>query len=179
MANYGTANRLLRNDGGGVFANVTSGPLGDMGNSTGVAWGDYDDDGDLDLYVANYGSPNLLLRNDGGGVFTNVATGVVADDGNGTGVAWGDYDSDGDLDLAVANDGQGMLILRNDLASGSHWLEVNLVGVMSNRSAIGARVTAVTGGIRRIREVSGAAGTCRRMLSSSTSAWAPRITSTR
>ena len=43
-----------------------SGPLGDTGDGAGVAWGDYDNDGDLDLYLANYGPANKLFRNDGG-----------------------------------------------------------------------------------------------------------------
>ena len=92
MANWGTANKLIRNDGGNVFTQITAGPLGDRGNSTGVAWGDYDNDGDLDLYLANYGSANRLLRNDGGGVFTALTSGPLGDDGNGTAVAWADYD---------------------------------------------------------------------------------------
>ena len=105
------ANKLIRNDGGDAFTQITTGPLGDRGNSTGVAWGDYDNDGDLDLYVANYGQPSALLRNDGASVFTAITSGALGDDGNGTGVAWADYDGDGDLDLYVVNDGQANKLL--------------------------------------------------------------------
>ena len=158
VANYGTANKLLRNDGGNTFTQITSGPLGDPGNGTGVAWGDYDNDGDLDLYLANYGSPNRLLQNDGGNVFTALTSGGLGDAGNGTGVAWCDFDADGDLDLYLANDGQSNVLLRNDLANGNHWLQFDLVGQISNRAAIGARVRVVAGGTRRIAEVSGGSG---------------------
>jgi len=78
--------------------------------STGVAWGDYDSDGDLDLYVTNWGTAvsvpaNVLYRNEGDGTFSNVAgdLGVELRTGNSSAVAWGDYDNDGDLDLYVAN----------------------------------------------------------------------------
>ena len=60
---------------------MTSGPLGDAGKGQGVAWGDYDNDGDLDLYLANYGQANKLFRNDGGGTFADVTTGPLGDTG--------------------------------------------------------------------------------------------------
>jgi hypothetical protein len=124
----------------------------------GAAWCDYDNDGDLDLYVSNYGQPNVLLRNDGGDVFTAITAGALGDNGNGTGVAWADADGDGDLDLYLVNDGQANVLLRNDLSSTSHWLSLDLRGLVSNRSAVGARVRVVAGGISRIREVSGGSG---------------------
>jgi hypothetical protein len=70
--------------------------------SVGTAVADYDNDGDLDLYVANYG-PDWLLRNDGTG-FTNVAASVgLALDDHSVSAAWGDFDHDGRLDLYVVN----------------------------------------------------------------------------
>ena len=151
-------NRLLRNDGGGAFTRVTGLAIEDGGAGQGAAWGDYDNDGDLDLYVTGYGTPNMLLRNDGGDVFTDVTSGPLGDAGNGTGVAWADYDGDGDLDLYFANDGGSNELLRNELAGGAHWLHLDLVGTVSNRSAIGARVRLVAAGVSRIQEVSGGSG---------------------
>ncbi len=95
-------NRLFANDGG-VFHDVTEATrAGDPGYGMGCAVGDYDRDGDPDLYVTNLGR-NTLYRNDGG-VFTDVTLAAkVGDTGWGTSAAFLDYDQDGDLDLYVVN----------------------------------------------------------------------------
>jgi hypothetical protein len=101
----GAANYLYHNDGGGRFSEVGA-EAGVRGadRSLGCAWGDYDGDGDQDLFVANFGEPNRLYRNDGDGTFTDVARATGVDDtGNGAGAAWGDFDNDGLLDLSVFN----------------------------------------------------------------------------
>jgi len=151
-------NHLFRNDGGGVFTDATAGPLGQPYDSWGAAWGDYDNDGDLDVYVTNRGASNHLLENEGAGVFAYATSGPLADYGNGQGVAWADYDGDGDLDLFFGNgELESNHLLRND-GAGGHWLHLDLVGVQSNRSAIGARVRLSSAGQSQIREVSG--GSC-------------------
>ncbi len=100
----GTGNRLFRNNGDGSFEDVTDGSgAEDRGYGMGVAIGDYDNDGDVDLYVTNVG-PDVLLRNDGNGRFTDVTLDAAL--GN---PSWGcsagfiDYDADGDLDLFLVN----------------------------------------------------------------------------
>jgi hypothetical protein len=100
----GPPNVLLLNRGGGRFAPAPEGPLALWRNSFQATWGDYDGDGDPDLYVANDFAPNNLFRNEGGGRFTDVtdATGT-ADIGFGMGAAFGDYDNDGRQDLYVTN----------------------------------------------------------------------------
>jgi hypothetical protein len=158
LGNFGTANRLFRNDGGAIFVDVTSGPLGDTGKARGVSWGDYDGDGELDLYVANHDGANVLLRNQGGGIFEDATVGPLGDEGNSFGVAWADYDGDGELDLYLANTGTPDKLLRNDCSYGNRWLAVDLVGVSSNRSAVGAEVVAVAGGLAQTRSVSGGHG---------------------
>ncbi len=105
----GSSNALYRNNRNGIFTDVTpqSGTAANGGRvfKTGVAVGDYDNDGDLDLYVTAFG-PNILLRNNGDGTFTDVtaAAGVAggARDWS-TSTGFFDYDRDGDLDLYVAN----------------------------------------------------------------------------
>ncbi|WP_456428809.1 CRTAC1 family protein [Rhodocaloribacter sp.] len=96
-------NRLFRNDDG-TFTDVTDeAGVGDGGYGMGCAVGDYDGDGDLDLYVTNVG-PNVLYRNDGDGTFTDVTDEAgVGHPGWGTSAAFLDYDGDDRLDLYVVN----------------------------------------------------------------------------
>ncbi len=97
-------NQLFRNRGDGTFEDITAGSgAGDRGYGMSVTAGDYDNDGDVDLYVTNVG-PNALLRNNGDGTFTDVARDAGVDhDGWGAGCAFVDYDADGDVDLFVTN----------------------------------------------------------------------------
>jgi enediyne biosynthesis protein E4 len=102
-------NSLFRNDGGGQFTEVTQASgLGDFGDSVGSAWGDYDNDGDLDLFVTNLrltgpSTRNFLYRNEGNGTFTKITEGpIVTDTGHFQSGAWIDYDNDGWLDLFVS-----------------------------------------------------------------------------
>jgi len=86
-----------------AFTKITTGPVAtDGGDSSGCAWGDYDNDGFIDLFVGNNPSFNALYRNNGDGTFTKVTNATPALD-RGYGCAWADYDNDGDLDLLVSN----------------------------------------------------------------------------
>jgi len=95
---------LYRNRGNGTFEDVTRGSGFDREiYGMGLAIGDYDNDGDPDVYLTALG-PNLLLRNEGGGRFTDAsATAGVRDPGFGSSATWLDYDRDGDLDLFLLN----------------------------------------------------------------------------
>jgi len=98
-------NRLYRNDGKWAFTDVTQqAGVGNTGFGLGVTAGDYDNDGDLDLYVNNYG-PNCLYRNNSDGTFTDVTARAGVTNGHKVGAAthFLDMDKDGDLDLFVAN----------------------------------------------------------------------------
>ena len=97
-------NVLYRNNGDSTFTDITKkAGVGDRGYGMGCIFGDYDNDGYLDLYVTNYG-PNVLYRNNGDGTFTDVTEKAgVGETQWGTGAAFGDYDNDGDLDLYVPN----------------------------------------------------------------------------
>lgn len=99
----GGANRLYRNESGDRFIDVArrAGVLG-TGYGQGCVFGDYDNDGDLDLYVTQYGA-DALYRNRGNGNFGEVAkTAGIAGNGWSTGASFGDCDGDGDLDLYVS-----------------------------------------------------------------------------
>ena len=141
-------NILYRNERGRAFTDVTAragvsgaGAGGKKPWSVGAAWLDYDNDGDLDLFVANYldwspennrrcgaegrrlscsptdyeGLPNLLFRNEGGGRFTDVsiATGIGTHVGKGMSVTVADADGDGLMDVFVANDRLRNFLFRN------------------------------------------------------------------
>ena len=99
----GPGHRLYRNLGGMKFADVTAqaGVRGNGSFGTGVAVGDYDNDGKPDLYVTGFGA-NQLFHNEGGGVFREVtAQAGVAGGGWSSSAGFVDYDRDGDLDLFV------------------------------------------------------------------------------
>jgi hypothetical protein len=110
------ATRLYRNDGGGVFTSVPH-PFPDCYDGA-VAWGDYDNDGDLDVVITGVGNTVLfanIWRNNGDGTFTDAGANLPGTDLGFT--AWGDYDNDGDLDLLFggnSNDGFITRIYRND-----------------------------------------------------------------
>jgi hypothetical protein len=106
VTNSAGANALYRNNGDETFTDVavSAGAADESGRGHGVAWGDYDNDGLLDLYVANYGN-SRLFRNNGDETFFDVTNAAgVADPGpdyRTTGAVWGDYDQDGWLDMLI------------------------------------------------------------------------------
>ncbi|MGH8071177.1 MAG: CRTAC1 family protein [Candidatus Entotheonellia bacterium] len=173
---------LYKNNGDGTFTDVTElAGVGSTKNNRGAIWGDYDNDGYLDLYVVNSGSfernkANILYRNKGDGTFENV-TGMAqvwsSVNGRGDGAAWMDINNDGFLDLYVTNGwGQPILarqgspdclmfgphILYQNNGNGNRWLKIKLVGVLSNRDAVGAKVTLQANGLTQFREVNGGGG---------------------
>ncbi len=170
-------NFFYLNNGDGTFARVLNDTIVKTpGYHFGSAWGDFDNDGDLDLYVTTaYGpsaSRNLLYQNQlietGTLSFNRVSVGSPVNDlGYSYACAWGDYDRDGDLDLVVAktfNENENNALYRNDNSAGNHWLHVRCVGTTSNRNGIGARImaSAVIGGqiVRQLRAVEGQGGNC-------------------
>ena len=152
LSNIGSTdhNALYLNDGAGHFTALLDGPIpnGASRPSKGHTWGDFDLDGDLDLYVVNGTEAdvelgNFLFVNDGSGRFTSMEYGAVVEDANiSGGVAWADYDRDGDLDLYAANWGnndENNVLYRNDV-TGRHWIAFSLEGTRSNRMGVGTRV---------------------------------------
>ncbi|MEP7147226.1 MAG: CRTAC1 family protein [bacterium] len=174
-------NFLYRNDGNFTFTKIINDPLvNENGYNAVSGWGDYDNDGDLDMFVSQAYVPpaltqklvNKLYRNmlmeTGSASFQKITTGaLISDSGYTYGFAWGDYDSDGDLDIAMANtygENQKNALYRNESANGNKWITIKGVGKVSNKSAIGTkiRVKANINGnaVWQMQEIDGQSGYC-------------------
>lgn len=148
----GLVNELYRNDGGS-FTRINSGPLvTDESFSLASVWADYDNDGDLDVYVTTEsGQNNNFYLNNGDGTFTRIDDTVVNNTNQRAtwGATAGDYDNDGDIDLFVPTLGRKSgnariknFLFRNDLSAGNNWINISCIGTQSNKAAIGAKVHA-------------------------------------
>ena len=134
----GPVAKVYRNNGGGF---VDSGPVDDAlpgVSSSSVAWGDYDNDGDLDILLTGStggGSVAKVYRNTGG-AFVDIGAGLAGVNSNS--VAWGDYDNDGDLDILLTGSFGGPVarVYRN---TGGAFVDIGagLTGVQSGRVAWG------------------------------------------
>jgi hypothetical protein len=165
---------LYRNDGKAYFRDITTQACLAV-ETRYVSWGcgiaDLDNDGLPDLlWVAghvypevegrvrdvSYKQPRILFRNLGQGRFEelseDVGPGLLAPHCS-RGCAFGDFDNDGDIDILIMNQNEPPSLLRNDITGANHWLKVKLIGVKSNRSAIGARVMARYGGKMQAQQV--------------------------
>ena len=140
----------------------------------GTAFFDYDNDGDLDIFVTNgstfqelkqpevlIAQPDALFRNDGDGMFTDVSesAGIASLPIRvGRGATFGDYDNDGDVDIFIVNNHAPPTLLRNEgdrsiLTGRNNWLHVKLIGTGANRDAIGAKIQVKTADQTQIREI--------------------------
>jgi hypothetical protein len=167
-------NILYQNNGKGIFDDVTSrANLAVEVRYTG--WGagivDLDNDGLPDLFMVTgsvypevarklpaypLNTPRVVFRNLGNGHFEELieeaGPGVAAQHCS-RGCAFGDFDNDGDVDMVIVNLNEPPSLLRNDVTGRGNWLKMKLVGTKSNRSAIGARVTARYGSRIQVQEV--------------------------
>lgn len=165
---------LYHNEGKGDFEDVTI--RAGLGVETQyIGWGtgihDLDNDGLPDIFMVAGGvypeverkfptvpmaMPRMLFRNLGDGGFEELSQragpGIAARHCS-RGCAFGDFDNDGDLDILIFNRNESPSLLRNDVTGENHWLKIKLIGVHSNRSAIGARVTVEYDGKRQAQEV--------------------------
>ncbi len=110
-------NSLLRNNGDGTFTDMTAAAGLAIPATAGqaAAWGDYDNDGNVDLFMGNEYSPSQLFHNNGDGTFTDVAHEAGVDRTAFTkGAVWGDFDNDGWLDLYVSNEGSENFLYHNN-----------------------------------------------------------------
>ena len=138
-----------------------------------IGWGttlfDYDNDGDLDIFVTNGSTfqelrrpevlipqPDMLFRNNGDETFTDVSQEVriaALPLRVGRGATFGDYDNDGDVDIFVVNNHAPPTLLRNEGGNRNNWLQVKLIGTGGNRDAIGAKIQVKTADQTQVREI--------------------------
>ena len=133
----------------------------------GCTWGDYDNDGDLDIWIPQVKTYSFwdwcyLWRNNGDRTFTDRAESLGIRVWSNTGAAWGDYDNDGDLDLVTEGTypykGVRELHLFRNQGNSNHWIEIDLRGTTANSMAIGSRIILEAGGEQMSRIIGGDAG---------------------
>jgi enediyne biosynthesis protein E4 len=135
----------------------------------GVKFFDYDNDGNVDLFIANghpddkieehsshvmYKEPLLLFHNNGRGGLENVSAAAgpaFLQSFAARGMAVGDFNNDGGVDVLVAVNGGAPVLLKNVAAAENHWLGIRLVGKKANPDGIGARITWQAGDLKRSR----------------------------
>lgn len=162
-------NRLYRNLGNGEFEDVSiASGITRGGWGWGSAFGDYNNDGNLDIFHTNgwaqdgIGESNYridpvkLFMSNGDGTFTNMAAPAkLYSIGQGRGVVSFDSDHDGDLDLLITNnDDDAVVFYRNDSRFNErHFINIRLVGNAPNTQALGARIYVETGDLTQMREM--------------------------
>ncbi len=161
---------LYHNDGGEMFSDRAD--EAGIGKATfylsgwGLKFFDYDNDGNLDLFLSNghpnemvdellnnvtWAEPLLLFHNDGKRLTDVSAEGGPAfrENWSARGLAIGDYDNDGGIDVLINNNGAAPLLLHNDMGARNNWLGLRLIGTTANIDAVGVRVTWGFGGVTR------------------------------
>jgi hypothetical protein len=148
-ASFSGTSLVYRNLGNGEFERAAIGQT--LGSYSSASWADYDNDGFLDLFLTHQeGGKNALYHNNGDGTFTRITTGSIVTDRPANapgsfGGLWFDYDNDGFLDLYVFNDNNAgtantVNFLYHNNGNSNAWLKVKLIGTVSNRDAVGAKV---------------------------------------
>ncbi len=157
---------LLYQNKQGVFSEISdSARLDNAGIYLAVTAGDYDNDGDLDIFACGLNSIFSLYQNNGRGTFTDISNQVqfpLLASSRFNGAASADYDNDGFLDFVAADEFSHAYLFKNtppDSVAQNHWLEINLKGISQNRFGIGAQVKVISGSSKQIRIVTSGSGT--------------------
>ena len=148
LGNFDDSNYLYRNEGDSLFTQITTGaPVTNNTFTLGSTWGDFDNDGDLDLYVLNTnGQTSRYYQNDGVGNFTILSSTVVGTPVTNISAAQGcanaDFNNDGYLDLYVVNSfiNNGLNYFYENNGGSNNYFELTCKGTISNAAAIGSKI---------------------------------------
>lgn len=164
---------------GALYTNIDGERFVDMSHPSGIAipsgqyagWGssliDYDNDMNVDIFKVNgeiqhlHGQEDQVFRNILNRKFDDVSQTLgpyFSEENVGRGAAFGDIDNDGDIDVFISNLGGSFTLLRNDKGNRNNWILIDLVGTVSNRDAIGTKVTIEAGDDIRVLEKTSAGG---------------------
>lgn len=164
---------------GALYTNIDGERFVDMSHPSGIAipsgqyagWGssliDYDNDMNVDIFKINgeiqhlHGQEDQVFRNILNRQFNDVSQTLgpyFSEEKVGRGAAFGDIDNDGDIDVFISNLGGSFTLLRNDKGNRNNWILIDLVGTVSNRDAIGTKVTIKAGDDIRVLEKTSAGG---------------------
>jgi hypothetical protein len=130
----GTVSKIYRNNGNGNFIEQTGISLQPVSDGS-VAWGDYDNDNDLDILLTGWGY-SKIYRNNGDNTFTEQ-TGIILTGVNNSSAAWGDYDNDGDLDILLTGNGVAKIYQNNGNNAFTEQSGIILTGVNNSSAAWG------------------------------------------
>ena len=160
-----TGNRLYRNDGFGVFEDVTDAAgVREGGWGWGACFADFNNDGHADIFHTNgmrtlsasetdtshpmytfFDDPSRLFMSQGDGTFLEQADALgINHVGHGRGVMCHDYDGDGRVDIFIANNGDSPTVYRNEITNSNRYIQVDLAGTIGNPNGVGARVVVRT-----------------------------------
>jgi len=135
---------LYKNNGDGSFTKISDLPQSGINSAGGASMTDFDNDGDLDIFVMAYDGNNIILENDGSGSFTQNTTSELANEGGYyKDASWADYNADGHLDIYVPlnNYFGGYNEFFENNGNSNYWLKVKCEGTTSNKLGIGSVVT--------------------------------------
>ncbi|MBN1351712.1 VCBS repeat-containing protein [candidate division KSB1 bacterium] len=148
-------NQLLQNSGSPDFSfSGAQAGIGSINNGLASAWGDYDNDGDLDLFVCNPYGYSYLYQNTGNGNFNNVAPEAGLSQSGGTLANFLDYNNDGNQDIYIVNSTGANKLYKNS-GTEQNWIKIQLSGIQSNSFGVGARIIVYTADGMQIREING------------------------
>jgi hypothetical protein len=142
--NANASDDFFRNNGDGSFTKVFNEISLSNFQATSSSWGDIDNDGNIDLFLVSDNEKAIFFNKGDGSFRVHKDEPSLSESGYPQGIALGDYEKDGFLDVAIPTVYQANVVLKNN-GNDNHWISFHLQGTSTNRNAIGAKVSVITG----------------------------------